>query len=150
MAEVESLSHTAVLVPDIREAEEFYEQKLGARIHNRISLNTDDIRRGRGSPHNCWTLADYLVVFFLPDHPDRRPGAKNGFRHGFAVSRERFAAIVDRLCLDEIPFEGPIAHPEKGPLGESIYLEDTGGNRLEICWRRDADRVFNPVITADV
>jgi catechol 2,3-dioxygenase-like lactoylglutathione lyase family enzyme len=151
MGEVESLSHTAILVPDIREAEEFYEQKLGARIHNRISLNADDIRRGRGSPHTCWTLGDYLIVFFLPDDKEgRQPGHQNGFHHGFAVSRERFSAIVDRLREDEFPFDGPVLHPETGPLGESIFLEDTGGNRLEVCWRRDTDRKYNPVIVADV
>src|SRR5581483_8310057 len=139
MAEIESLSHSAILVPNIREAEDFWEQALGAHLHNRISLNTDDIRRGRGSPHTCWTLADYLMVFFIPDRTDRNPRADSGFRHGFAVSHSRFDQIVDLLNERDVSFEGPIAHPENGPLGESVYLSDTGGNRLEICWRRDED-----------
>jgi catechol 2,3-dioxygenase-like lactoylglutathione lyase family enzyme len=149
MAEVESLSHTAILVPNIREAEEFYEEKLGARLHNRISLNTDDIRRGRGAPHNSWTLTDYLMVFFVPEGNDRNPGAGNGFRHGFAVSHARFDRIIDRLREHGVEFDGPLAHPESGPLGESIYLSDTGGNQLEVCWRRDEDRQYNAVVRAD-
>jgi catechol 2,3-dioxygenase-like lactoylglutathione lyase family enzyme len=148
MAEVESLNHTAVFVPNIREAEEFWEQGLGAHLHNRISLNTDDIRRGRGLPHTCWTLADYLMVFFVPEKDERQPGANNGFSHGFAVSRERFGQILDLLRERGVEFDGPITHPEAGPLGESIYLSDTGGNRLELCWRRDEDRPYSQVMMA--
>lgn len=148
MAEVESLSHTAVFAPNIREAEEFWQDTLGARLHNRISLNTDDIRRGRGLPHTCWTLADYLIVFFVPDGDDRQPGFRNGFSHGFAVSRSRFGEILATLRKRGAEFEGPVTHPAEGPLGESIYLVDTGGNRLEICWRRDENRSYTPVVMA--
>ena len=149
MAQVESLSHTAVLVPNIQEAEDFYEHALGAHLHNRISLNTDDIRRGRGLPHTCWTLADYLIVFFVPESPGRKPGAGGGFSHGFAVSRSRFGEILELLQDRGVTFEGPVSHSENGPLGESVYLADTGGNHLEICWRRDEGRAYNQVVMAD-
>ncbi len=148
MADVESLSHTAIFAPNIREAEAFWEGTLGAHLHNRISLNTDDIRRGRGLPHTCWTLADYLIVFFVPDRDDREPGVKNGFSHGFAVSRERFGQVLAMLQERDVAFTGPVTHPEAGPLGESIYLADTGGNRLEICWRRDEAASYSPVVMA--
>jgi len=70
----------------------------------------------------------------------------DGSRRGFFVSRERFAEIVDQARNAGIEFEGPVTHPEHGPLGESIYFYDPGGNFLEICWRRDAKERFNPVM----
>src|SRR5581483_9864991 len=44
-----------------------------------------------------------------------------------------------------VPFEGPVVHPDRGPLGESIYFRDAGGNYFEVCWRRDAGIQYAPV-----
>jgi catechol-2,3-dioxygenase len=153
MAELESLSHSAICVSDLREAEEFYEQVLGARVVNRVNFNTDDARRGR-SIHSSLVLGDFLFALMLPKDsmpmpPEDQQRGTNGFRHGFAVSRARFEEIVSRLRKHDITFEGPIAHPVQGPLGESIYLKDPGGNFLEICWRRDENREYHPVTVAE-
>ncbi|HLY66973.1 MAG TPA: VOC family protein [Chloroflexota bacterium] len=149
MAELESLSHSGICVGDLREAERFYEEVLGGQVINRVNFNTDDARRGR-SVHSNLVLGDFLFALMLPKDEMPMPAedehrGTNGFRHGFAVSREQFDQIVGRLRDREIPFEGPINHPEAGPLGESVYFKDPGGNFLEVCWRRDEARPYNPV-----
>ena len=149
MAELESLSHSAICVDDLRAAERFYEEVLGARVINRVNFNTDDARRGR-SVHSSLVLGDFLFALMLPKDRMPMPDADqhrgtNGFRHGFAVPRERFQEIVARLKDHGIAFEGPIVHPEQGPLGESLFLKDPGGNFLEISWRRDEDSQYNSV-----
>lgn len=149
MAELESLSHSAICVDDLREAEAFYRDVLGAQIVNRVNFNTDDARRGR-SIHTNLILGDYLFALMLPKdempmpEPEEHRGM-NGFRHGFAVPRTQFEEIHTRLAAAEVPFEGPVHHPDAGPLGESIYLKDPGGNFLEICWRRDEEHTYNSV-----
>ena len=149
MAELESLSHSGICVGNLREAEEFYADVLGARIVNRVNFNTDDARRGR-SIHTNLMLGDFLFALMLPKDRMPMPPAEqqrgtNGFRHGFAVPQTHFDEILARVRERGIPFEGPITHPEQGPLGQSIYLKDPGGNFLEICWRRDEARQYNPV-----
>ena len=135
MADLESLSHSAICVDDLRAAEAFYEDVLGARIVNRVNFNTDDARRGR-SVHTSLVLGDFLFALMLPRDrmpmppPDQHRGA-NGFRHGFAVSHAGFDDILARLRDRNIAFEGPTGHPPKGPLGQSIYLKDPGGNFLD-------------------
>src|SRR6266508_175286 len=146
MAEIEGLDHTGRSVPDVRIGEDFYVKVLGAQHCNTISSATEDVRAGRGAPHPCNVLAGYLFVLFphakhLP-LPDTLKG-EDGSRIAFAVSRERFDEIVERAQDSEIPFEGPVMHPEQGPFGESIYFTDPGGNFMEICWRRDEGQQYN-------
>jgi len=153
MANLESLSHSAICVDNLREAERFYEEVLGARVVNRVNFNTDDARRGR-SVHSSMVLGDFLFALMLPKDrmpmpPDDQYRGTNGFRHGFAVSRDEFDEILERLKRHNVPFQGPSDHPEKGPLGQSAYFKDPGGNFLEICWRRDENRVYNPVTLAE-
>ncbi len=153
MADLESISHSGICVSDLREAEAFYRDVLGARITNRVNFNTDDARRGR-SIHTNLVLGDYLFALMLPK--DRMPmpssdehRGTNGFRHAFAVTRDRFAGIYERLREHGVPFEGPVEHPARGPIGASIYLKDPGGNFLEVCWRRDEGHAYNAVMTLD-
>jgi catechol-2,3-dioxygenase len=144
MAEIESISHTGIDVVDLKAAEEFYADIFGAQITNRVNFNTDDARRGR-SVHTSVVLGDWLFAVVLPrgempmPAPDQLRGT-NGFRHAFRVTREAFAGVVERLRARGVPFEGPVVHPEHGPLGESVYFRDPGGNFIEVCWRRDAVR----------
>ena len=149
MAELESLSHSAICVDNLREAERFYEDVLGAKVVNRVNFNTDDSRRGR-SVHSSMVLGDFLFALMLPKDRMPMPPAEqqqgtNGFRHGFAVSHAQFDDITARLTQHEVAFKGPIEHPKQGPLGESLYFKDPGGNFLEVCWRRDEDKAYNPV-----
>jgi catechol-2,3-dioxygenase len=122
---------------------------LGAQIVNRVNFSVDDARRGR-SIHTNLILGDFLFALMLPKDrmpmppPDQLQGM-NGFRHAFAVPRVHFDQMQDRLTSRGVPFEGPADHPERGPIGQSIYLKDPGGNFLEICWRRDEDRTYHPV-----
>ncbi|HLG69979.1 MAG TPA: VOC family protein [Chloroflexota bacterium] len=144
MPYIESISHSGINVVDLKEAEEFYADVLGADITNRVNFNTDDARRGR-SVHTSVKAADWLFALALPKGelpmppPDQARGT-NGFRHGFHVSRERFDQVVARLEARGVAFEGPVQHPEHGPFGESVYFQDPGGNFIEICWRRDGVR----------
>ena len=146
MAEIEGLDHTGRSVPDVRTGEGFYVDVLGAKHCNTISSATEDVRAGRGAPHPCNALAGYLFVLFphakhlsLPDNVR----GEDGSRIAFAVGRRRFAEAVERARASSIRFEGPVAHPEHGPFGESIYFTDPGGNFMEICWRRDEDQRYN-------
>jgi catechol-2,3-dioxygenase len=70
--------------------------------------------------------------------PDDVLRGTGGFRHGFRLSRAAFDQLIDRLRYYEVPFEGPVTHPDNSPLGQSVYFKDPGGNFLEVCWRRDA------------
>jgi catechol-2,3-dioxygenase len=152
MAEVESLSHSAICVHDLREAEEFYCNVLGARLGNRVNFKTDDAIGGR-SVHGSVILEDYLLALVVPRDfmsmpPEDQHRGAHGFRHAFRVSRSRFDAIISELKRHEIPFEGPTDHPEKSPFGQSIYFKDPSGNFLEILWRRDEDVNYGkPYIT---
>jgi catechol-2,3-dioxygenase len=144
MAGVESISHSGIDVVDLKEAEDFYADIFGAHITNRVNFNTDDARRGR-SVHTSLVLGDWLFAVVLPKGempmppPDAHRGT-NGFRHAFRVRRETFPELVERLKARGVPFEGPVTHPEQGPLGQSVYFKDPGGNFIEVCWRRDVVR----------
>lgn len=152
MAEIESLSHSAICVHDLREAEDFYCDVLGARLGNRVNFKTDDAIRGR-SVHGSVILEDYLLALivprdFMPMPPADQHRGAHGFRHAFHVSGSRFDKIAEELKRRQIPFEGPADHPEKGPFGQSIYFKDPSGNFLEILWRRDEDVTYpKPYIT---
>ena len=154
MAEVESLSHSGICVHDLKEAEEFYCQVLGARQNTRVNFNTDDAMRGR-SVHGSVVLEDYLLALvvahdYMPMPPKDQHRGAHGFRHAFRVSRARFDKTLDALRERSIPFEGPVDHPEKGPFGQSIYFKDPSGNFLEILWRRDEGQKYQKPTVLDV
>ncbi len=143
MAELEAISHSAICVHDLREAEGFYCNVLGARQGTRVNFKTDDAVRGR-SVHGSVILEDYLLALMVtrdsrPMPPAEQLRGAHGFRHAFRVGRARFDEITNELRRRRIAFEGPIEHPEKSPFGASIYFKDPSGNFLEILWRRDED-----------
>jgi extradiol dioxygenase family protein len=143
MADVEGISHSAICVHDLREAEDFYCNVLGARQGTRVNFKTDDAIRGR-SVHGSVILEDYLLALmvtrdFMPMPAPEQQRGMHGFRHAFRVRRSRFEEISSELRRRAIPFEGPVEHPEQSPFGQSIYFKDPSGNFLEILWRRDED-----------
>ena len=154
MADVEALSHSAICVHDLKEAEDFYCNVLGARQGSRVNFKTEDARRGR-SIHGSIILEDYLLALmvprdFMPMPPTEQHRGGHGFRHAFRVSRTRFEKTMQELRRRGIPFEGPVEHPEKGPFGQSIYFKDPSGNFLEILWRRDEDMNYRKPYITDV
>jgi extradiol dioxygenase family protein len=153
MAEVQSLSHSAICVHDLQEAEEFYCGLLGAHSHNGVNFITEDTIKGR-SVHKSIVLEDFLIALalagdFMPMPPDEQLRGAHGFRHAFTVSRARFEEIRRSLSQGHVAYEGPVAHPDKGPFGESIYFKDPSGNFLEILWRRDEAVVYDAPAVAD-
>jgi catechol 2,3-dioxygenase-like lactoylglutathione lyase family enzyme len=64
MADVEGISHSAICVHDLREAEDFYCNVLGARQGTRVNFKTDDAIRGR-SVHGSVILEDYLLALMV-------------------------------------------------------------------------------------
>lgn len=155
MADVQSLSHSAICVHDLKEAEEFYCGILGAQPKAGVNFITEDTLRGR-SVHKSVVLEDYLFALalagdFMPMPPAEQLRGAHGFRHAFTVSRERFGALLSNLRQRGVPFEGPVEHPAKGPFGESIYLKDPSGNFLEFLWRRDEQVQYDSaaVMTVD-
>jgi catechol 2,3-dioxygenase-like lactoylglutathione lyase family enzyme len=152
MASIESISHSGAIAPDSRAVHEFYEQVFGGKWVETVSRSYYQSRGGQA--HSCGTLADYLFVTFARERdlppPDQHRGGADSYRHAFAVSRTRFEEAMHYLLDHDVPFEGPVTHPEKGPLGESIYFRDPGGNFFELCWRRDEEQLYNPVMRASV
>jgi len=152
MADLEAISHSAICVHDLREAEDFYCNVLGARQGTRVNFKTDDAIRGR-SVHGSVILEDYLLALmvtrdFMPMPPAKQLHGAHGFRHAFRVRRARFDEITNELLRRGIAFEGPVEHPEKSPFGASIYFKDPSGTFLEILWRRDEDvNYVKPYVT---
>ncbi|HEX9810148.1 MAG TPA: VOC family protein [Alphaproteobacteria bacterium] len=149
MAHVESISHSGICVHDLKAAEDFYCNVLGAKVHSRVNFKTQDALRGR-SVHTSLTLDDYLFAVMLSeDWMAMPPGddlrGANRVRHAFCVPRARFGEVVGRLEAHGIAYEGPVAHPEHGPFGESVYFRDPTGNFLEVCWRQDEAAAYNEV-----
>lgn len=148
MADVQSMGHSGIQCgSDPRQGREFYVTAFGAQPHNWTGLNTDDLLHAR-SPHPCVIIEDFLFVTFPHGRGKPPPSCRGvgGARHAFAVSRAQFADALARLDGAGIEFEGPVTHPEAGPLGESVYFTDAVGNFFEICWRRDEDREYDPVM----
>lgn len=142
MAEAEWVSHSGIYNTSVLETEEFYEKVLGVS-HSRMS----------GS-RTCVFPGDYQLLFFLTEknllaQPPDEERQSSGVRHGFAVPHSKFQGMVERIRENDIPFEGPLEHPKGGPLGESVYLRDPGGNFLEICWRRDEGQTYHPVLALE-
>lgn len=150
MADVQSLNHTAICVHDLDAADEFYCGILGARVASATNFVTDDVLKGR-SVHKSIILEDYLIALmlardFMPMPPAEKLRGAHGFRHGFSVPRGRFANLLATLKERKVSYEGPIEHPEKGPFGESVYVQDPSGNFLEFLWRRDEDIAYDAVV----
>ncbi len=154
MAEVQSLSHSAICVHDLKEAEDFYCGILGAHPHAGVNFVTEDTIKGR-SVHKSVMLEDYLIALalagdFMPMPPDDQLRGAHGFRHAFTISRARFANTIGVLKQRGIAYLGPVDHPEKGPFGQSIYFKDPSGNFLEVLWRRDENVQYDETAVMDV
>lgn len=154
MAEVQSLSHTAICVHDLDEAEEFYCGVLGAYPNGGVNFITEDTIRGR-SVHKNMILGDFLFALalagdFMPMPADDKLRGAHGFANAFAVPRADFAKVLARLQEHDVRFEGPVAHPAHGPFGESVYFKDPSGNFLELLWRRDETAKYDAVAKLDV
>ena len=154
MAEVQSMSHSAICVHDLKEAEDFYCGILGAHPHAGVNFITEDTIKGR-SVHKSVVLEDYLIALalagdFMPMPPDDQLRGAHGFRHAFTVSKAHFNNTVGVLKQRGVPYLGPVDHPEKGPFGQSIYFKDPSGNFLEVLWRRDENVKYDDIAIMDV
>lgn len=141
MAEVDSLNHTAMCVHDLPEALNFYCGILGAKRAQRTNFQIEHVLEGVAVFQSI-VLGDYMFALCVApnDMPMPPPGqlrGAHGFRHGFVVTRDRFDGVLESLHGHDVPFEGPVDHPEAGPFGQSVYFKDPSGNFLEILWRRD-------------
>jgi hypothetical protein len=152
MAEVESISHSGMVATDSRAVHDWYEAVMGGRWAETVSRNYEGTRGANA--HSCGMIADYLFVTFPRPRdvsgPEVLDGGQDSYRHAWAVSPEHFEAAMQWLRDHDVPFEGPVTHPEVGPLGQSIYFRDPGGNFFEVCWRRDEHRDYHPVVLASV
>lgn len=154
MADVQSISHSAICVHDLEAAEAFYCGLLGGQRNGGVNFITEDTIKGR-SVHTNVIVGDYLFALalagdFMPMPPDEQLKGAHGFRNAFAVPRAEFARIMARLEEHGVRFQGPVAHPERGPFGESIYFKDPSGNFLELLWRRDEGAKYDAVAEMDV
>jgi hypothetical protein len=152
MAQVESISHSGMVAPDSRAIHDWYEEVMGGRWGETVSRNYEGTRGANA--HSCGMIADYLFVTFPRPRDvagsEVLKGGEDCYRHAWAVSHSRFQEALKYLEEQGVEFEGPVDHPENGPLGQSIYFRDVGGNFFEICWRRDEEEEYNPVILASV
>jgi hypothetical protein len=116
---------------------------LGGKLHQRSNFQIEDARAGVAIFQSI-VLEDYLFALTIPSNympmpPNEQLRGAHGFRHGFTITRKRFDEVMSSLRKNDVSFEGPVDHPEKGPFGQSIYFKDPSGNFLEILWRRDED-----------
>ncbi|HEY3117403.1 MAG TPA: VOC family protein [Chloroflexota bacterium] len=152
MAEVESISHSGMVAPDSRLIHDWYEEVMGGTWGETVSRDYEGTRGGNA--HSCGMIADYLFVTFPRARemagPQVLAGGEDSYRHAWAVSRAKFDEALQHLEAHGVEYDGPVNHPENGPLGQSIYFRDAGGNFFEICWRRDEEAEYHPVITASV
>jgi hypothetical protein len=152
MAEVESISHSGMVAPDSRAVHDWYETVMGGCWMGTVNRNYEANRGGHA--HSCGRIADYLFVTFARRRevagPEVLKGGEESYRHAWAVSRSEFQEALRHLEEHGVEFAGPVDHPEHGPLGQSIYFRDPGGNFFEICWRRDEELERNPVVLASV
>lgn len=149
MAEAETLTHTAICVHDLKEAEDFYVDLLGAEFFHATNFITEDTIKGR-SIHRSYKLSDYRIELcmasdFMPMPPEDQLRGAHGFRHAFMVRKDKFDGMLARLKSHDVRFQGPVDHPAAGPFGQSVYFKDPSGNFLEIVWRRDEDVKYAPV-----
>lgn len=149
MAEAQSINHSAICVHDLQQALDFYCGVLGAQVAGATDFVTEDVVKGR-SIHSSILLEDYLIALmlardFMPMPPKDQLRGTHGFRHAFGVPRDRFKTLLGTLEKNGIRFQGPIKHNEKGPFGESIYVQDPSGNFLEFVWRRDESVQYDKV-----
>ena len=149
MAEAQSLNHSAICVHDLHAAENFYCGMLGAELVSATNFMTEDVLKGR-SVHKSIILGDYLIALmlardFMPMPPEDQLRGAHGFRHAFALPHAGFDAMLETLSAHEVKYEGPVIHPENGPFGESVYVQDPSGNFLEFLWRRDEDVRYDTV-----
>lgn len=143
MSGMHSLNHTAMPVEDMAVAEAFYRDVLGAAPHQCTTFTVEDVKTG-AAIFKSFVIGDFLLALTVARNPMEMPPADqfrgaHGYRHGFQVSRAEFDRIMDALRAHDVPFQGPVDHPEKGPLGQSVYFKDPSGNFLEFVWRRDED-----------
>lgn len=149
MAEAQSINHSAICVHDLQQALDFYCGVLGAHVAGATDFVTEDVVKGR-SIHSSILLEDYLIALmlardFMPMPPEDQLRGTHGFRHAFGVQRDRFEWLMETLKANNIRFQGPIKHSEKGPFGESLYVKDPSGNFLEFVWRRDESVQYDKV-----
>ena len=113
MADVESLSHSAICVHDLKEAEDFYCNVLGAHQLTRVNFKTEDAQRGR-SVHGSVALEDYLLALmvprdFMPMPPPEQQRGAHGFRHAFRAGQVIGPgpfAFLSRIHSDSPTFRG--------------------------------------------
>ena len=141
MADMNSISHSVINVDDLHAAAQFYCGVLGGERRSAVCYETEDAMRGR-SVHETYTVHDFVFFVALAERPLPKPPANqhrgfNGYRNAFFVKRQDFEKTMATLKAHGIGFEGPVDHPQAGPLGQSIYFKDPAGNFLECVWRRD-------------
>ncbi len=54
-------------------------------------------------------------------------------RAAFTTNAAGLDAAARALEQHRIPFDGPVRHGSKAPVGRSLYFKDSGGNFLELC-----------------
>lgn len=143
MSGMHSLNHTAMPVHDLEEAAAFYCDVLGATPFCHTTFEIGGVKTG-SALFRSFVIGDFLLALTVSRNVMEMPAkdqfrGAHGFRHGFQVSRAAFDGIIESLRAHDIPFQGPVDHPEAGPFGQSVYFKDPSGNFLEFVWRRDEE-----------
>jgi len=158
------LGTRVAMVDDLVLAERFYAELLGQDIFDngsvdtRYMLSTDEFlesRRRSGSrersngeadfwvnrpPHSNVTVGEGKISLYLADHhiqeppPEQLRGAP---RLALSATAAQIARAIEVRSQHDVPFEGPVPHPEPCPTAESLYFRDPAGNFLELCRPRD-------------
>jgi catechol-2,3-dioxygenase len=138
MSKVLHIDHAGWPVEDLLRAEAFYRNLLGGELEAHVNLNVRAQLNGRavisflriGGHHG---MGLFLQKQYLgePADPER-----HGPRVAWELSREDFERTLAQLREQGVPLVGPTPHSDDEPIAASLYLNDSEGNPLELCYRR--------------
>lgn len=125
MLEVKAIRTFAVNAKDLKQAEAFYTQVLGATVARRIDPNEEQLKRGRVKEVDV-QLGNFQVhIFDASSGP--RPGVPH---HTIMIPWQEKAALVQELEQTGTKVENTRDHPDG--KGYSLYINDPDGNLWEL------------------
>lgn len=121
---IERILETSLYVPDLDEAQAFYENVLGLEVYSAETGRHVFFKLGNGMLLLFDLAATRQVDGDLPPHGDVGPG-----HAAFCVAPEDLPQWRQQLLDAEVPIETERVWPNGAP---SLYFRDPAGNVLEI------------------
>jgi catechol 2,3-dioxygenase-like lactoylglutathione lyase family enzyme len=121
---IEGIIETAIYVPDLDAAQEFYENVLGLRLIGKDATRHIFFQVGERSILLLFLAETTLRGDMLPAHGAEGPG-----HFAMGIQPQSLDGFRQRLQTRSVPIEKEVDWP-KG--GKSIYFRDPAGNLVEL------------------